>query len=68
MPAANFRGSGVPDDPWILKTPSLRSEFEMFRDPDEDPPILVCTVGSTVLHYHLRAIDDLLAMLVDHGD
>lgn len=68
MPAAEFRGSGTPDDPWILQTPSLRSEFEMYRDPDNDPPILVCTVGSTVLHYHLRAIDDLHDMLVEHGD
>lgn len=68
MPAAEFRGSGTADDPWVLKTPSLRSEFEMYRDPDNDPPILVCTVGKTVLHYDLRAIDDLHGMLKEHGD
>ena len=68
MPAAEFRGSGTADDPWVLKTPSLRSEFEMYRDPDNDPPILVCTVGKTVLHYHLQAVEDLHAMLGAHGD
>jgi hypothetical protein len=28
----------------------------------------VCQVGSTQLRYHLSAIDDLHAMLQDHGD
>ncbi len=40
----------------------------MYRDPEADPPALVCQVGSTKLSYHLRAIEDLHAMLVGHGD
>jgi hypothetical protein len=40
----------------------------MYRDETKDPPILVCTVGSTVLHYDLRAINDFREMLKAHGD
>ena len=40
----------------------------MYRDEDADPPALVCQVGSTQLRYHLRAIEDLHAMLKAHGD
>ena len=61
-------GSGTPDGPWILTTPPGTSEFEAHRDPDADPPALVVDVGSTQLRYHLRCIDDLHAMLRDHGD
>jgi hypothetical protein len=66
--SGNVQGSGTPDDPWVLQTPSLQSQFQMARDPDADPPALICTVGSTELRYHLRAIEDLHAMLVAHGD
>jgi hypothetical protein len=61
-------GAGTKDDPWVLQTPSLTSTFQMYRDESADPPVLVCTVGSTVLHYDLRIVDDMHAMLVDHGD
>jgi hypothetical protein len=40
----------------------------MWRDPEASPPALVCQVGSTQLRYHLRAIEDLHAMLVARGD
>ena len=40
----------------------------MYRDPSADPPALVCQVGSTRLSYHLRAVEDLHALLVAHGD
>jgi hypothetical protein len=40
----------------------------MYRDEGGEPPALVCQVGATELRYHLRAIDDLHAMLVEHGD
>ncbi len=40
----------------------------MHRDEETDPPVLVCTVGSTVLHYDLRIIDDLYQMLKENGD
>ena len=68
MTNAPFSGSGRADDPWVLKTPSLGSEFQLHRDEESDPPVLVCTVGSTVLHYDARLIDDLHRMLKDEGD
>jgi len=40
----------------------------MFRDPDADPPALVCQVGSTTLKYHLQAIEDLHSWLLEQGD
>lgn len=61
-------GSGTREDPWVLKTPPGRSEFQIYRDPEGDPPALVCQVGTTELRYHLRAIEDLHAMLQAHGD
>ena len=44
------------------------AEYLMHRDEAADPPALVCVVGKTELRYHLRAIDDLHAMLRKHGD
>jgi hypothetical protein len=60
--------AGTPSDPWTLKTPPGSSEFEAWRDDEADPPALVVQVGKTQLRYHLRAIDDLHAMLAEHGD
>lgn len=68
MPEAKSTGAGTKADPWVLQTPSLTSSLEMYRDEDADPPVLVCTVGKTVLHYDLRIIDDMHAMLKKHGD
>jgi hypothetical protein len=62
------RDKGTKDKPWILKTPSLRSEFEVYRDEASDPPSLVVQVGKTELRYHLRSINDLHEMLKAHGD
>jgi hypothetical protein len=61
-------GTGTKDDPWQLKTAPGTSDYQMYRDETADPPVLVCTVGSTVLRYQLRALDDLHAMLKKHGD
>ena len=61
-------GDGTKDSPWVLTTPPGQSEFEIYRDPDGDPPALVCQVGTTKLSYHLRCIEDLHAMLVGAGD
>ncbi len=61
-------GSGAADDPWILKTPSLSSDYQAWRDAAATPPALVVQVGSTRLSYHLSAIDDLAAMLKQRGD
>jgi hypothetical protein len=62
------KGSGTKEDPWQLTTPSGTSEYTMYRDGTLDPPAIVCQVGSTQLRYHLRAIEDLHAMLEKHGD
>ena len=61
-------GSGTREDPWRLRTPSGSSEYTIYRDEAADPPALVCTVGTTVLRYHLRCLDDLAAMLRARGD
>ena len=65
---ADVEGAGTADDPWILTTPPGKSEFEAWRDEAADPPALVVQVGTTQLRYHLRGIEDLRAMLLDHGD
>jgi hypothetical protein len=59
---------GTNENPWKLKTPPQSSEYEMYQDEKDGKPILVCTVGKTVLHYDYRCIDDLSAMLKEHGD
>jgi hypothetical protein len=66
--AADVHGGGTREEPWQLKTPSGTSAYQMYRDEAADPPVLVCTVGSTVLRYQLRCLDDLHAMLKRHGD
>ena len=68
MAKAEFKGQGKRDKPWTLKTPPGSSEFQAYRDETLDPPALVITVGKTVLHYQLRCLDDLHAMLKKHGD
>lgn len=66
--AARAAGAGTRESPWALATPPGTSAFTAFRDPAADPPALVVKVGATELRYHLRAIDDLHAMLKKHGD
>lgn len=66
MPTA--KNDGTKDNPWQLKTPPGTSEYEAYRDEAADPPALIVQVGKTQLRYHLRAIDDLQAMLKKHGD
>ena len=56
------------DNPLPLKTPPGTSDFTMHMDAKDGIPILVCTVGKTVLHYDARCIEDLHAMLRAHGD
>jgi len=57
-------GTGVADDPWILKTPSQTSEYQAWKDGDA----LFVQVGSTRLSYQARGIEDLHAMLRARGD
>jgi hypothetical protein len=61
-------GDGTRDKPWRLKTPPGTSEYLMYRDESASPPTLVCVVGNTTLGYQLRCIEDLHAMLREHGD
>ena len=68
MAKAKAKAGGTKDSPWALKTPPGTSDFEAFRDESATPPALVVKVGKTELRYHLRAIDDLHAMLEKHGD
>lgn len=61
-------GTGEVDDPWILKTPPLSSEYQARKGMTKDTPALVVQVGKTQLSYQLRAIEDLHQMLLAHGD
>jgi len=56
------------EDPWVLKTPPLTSEYRMYIDEKDGEEVIVCVVGSTMLHYDARCITDLHRMLKDHGD
>ncbi len=60
--------AGTKEDPWVLKTPPGTSEYTMYKDEEADPPALVCQVGSTILRYRLRAVEDLHAWLVEQGE
>jgi hypothetical protein len=62
------KGKGTKEDPWVLTTPPGSSEYQMYKDESADPPALICVVGKTTLSYQLRALDDLHAMLKEHGD
>lgn len=61
-------GDGTKESPWELTTAPGTSAYTMYRDEAADPPALVCQVGSTTLKYHLSAIEDLHAWLVEQGD
>ncbi|MDB5058828.1 MAG: hypothetical protein JWO59_2300 [Chloroflexi bacterium] len=67
MAQVSAQGSGAKEEPWLLRTPSENAEYTLYRDETLDPPALVCTVGKTVLRYDLSCIEDLHAMLKDHG-
>jgi hypothetical protein len=56
------------DNPWKLRTPPGTSEYTMHVDEKEGIPVLVCTVGTTVLYYNACCVDDLYAMLKGVGD
>lgn len=59
---------GTKENPWVLKTPPLSSEFTMYKEVKDGKDILVCTVGKTILHYEYRCLSDLQAMLKKHAD
>ncbi len=68
MSTSEVRGQGTKEDPWILKTPPGKSEYLVRKDEEADLPALMCKVGSTVLGYQLRCLDDLHTMLKGKGD
>src|ERR1700680_988376 len=68
MAKIKVTGSGTKQSPWLLKTPSGSSDYQMYKDESLSPPALVCSVGKTELRYDLRCLDDLHAMLKKHGD
>lgn len=59
---------GTRENPWKLKTPPGSSEYQMYKAEKDGKEILVCTVGTTVLHYDFRCLNDLQTMLKNHGD
>jgi hypothetical protein len=59
---------GSKENPRLLKTPSLTSEYTMHVEEKGGTGVLVCTVGKTVLHYNTNCINDLYTMLKSHGD
>jgi hypothetical protein len=61
-------GAGTKESPWELKTPSGLSSFQAYRDEASKPPVLVVVVGSTMLQYQLRGLEDLRSMLKSRGD
>ncbi len=68
MAKSTATGTGTKEDPWVLQTPPQTSEYQMYKDDSGAEPVLVCVVGKTVLNYQWRAVDDLHAMLKQHGD
>lgn len=68
MAKANVKGNGTKVKPWQLKTPSGQSEIQAYRDEASDPPALVIVASNTEVRYQLRVLDDLQAMLKQHGD
>ena len=59
---------GTKENPWLLKTPPMSSDFTMHKESKDGKEILVCTVGKTILHYEYRCIKDLHKMLKELGD
>ena len=57
-------GGGTAEDPWVLKTPSLTSEYRAWRDGE----VIHVQVGDTRLSYRAQGIEDLHAMLASRAD
>jgi len=64
----NVKGNGTKEDPWNLRTPPGKSEYLMWKDENASPPALMCKVGSTLLGYQLRCLEDAHNMLKEYGD
>lgn len=60
--------SGTRENPWTLKTPPLTSTYEAWFDTVQGLDAVVVRVGTTVLHYDRRCLDDLRVMLAERND
>lgn len=58
---------GTKENPWKLKTPPGTSEYQIYKSEKDGKVILVCIVGTTILHYDYRCLSDLQVMLKEHG-
>jgi hypothetical protein len=65
---SKVKGLGTAHEPWELKTPPGTSDYQAYKDDEANPPALVVQAGKTQLRYHLRAIEDLHAMLKRSSD
>src|ERR1035437_9109706 len=61
-------GQGTAADPWGVKSPPGTHDYSMHKEEASGPPRLVCTVGTTTLYCQLRCLQDVHAMLREHGD
>lgn len=59
---------GTKENPMVLKTPPLTSDYTMHVEQKDGKNVLVCTVGKTVLLYNIDIIEDLYQMLKAHND
>jgi len=59
---------GTKETPWKLKTPAQTADYEMYRAERDGKDVLVCVVGKTTLLYDYQCLQDLHAMLKEHGD
>lgn len=56
------------ENPLVLKTPPLSSEYTMHTDVRDDKTVIVCTVGKTILYYDYNCLQDLYTMLLEMND
>lgn len=56
------------ENPYLLKTPPGTAEYQMHFEVKDGQEVIVCKVGSTTLLYNARCIEDVPAMLKEHGD
>jgi len=59
---------GTRENPWRLRTPPLTSQYQAWFAETGGTDVLVVAVGSTILHYDRRCLDDVCAMLAERGD
>ena len=56
------------ENPYLLKTPPGAAEYQMHFEVKDGQEVIVCKVGSTTLLYSAKCVEDVPAMLKEHGD